>query len=829
MSKNLTRKGLALGALVALGTSVIAGAPAQAAETISTTSALGSSTNFTGLFSQSFTLNTLASSTAHVWYKISGPQAQNISESLGASAVVTSTTAATPGVERNEANTAGAAATDTTFIVDGGVNNPATYNKLKLTLSGTAATTDVTVVAWVDVLANASIDPSETSNSTVVKFVKDASVTATTTLTKPILNDANLVAKVTLDNGVNLAVAAPAVSVYFSRNGADATASGVPGDASTYVSADSNLSVTTAASVAVSAATYAAQAYVNSVASGTESIKVAAAGTVNSTGALVPTAGANVVAGADWTVRAGTTSVTLSDTLKKADTTAVAAGVVATVTVTKVGADVTSVFTAGGKTIAANAANGTAISFDLTTDAAGKISFDLGNSAAKDLDSVTVAVTSEGIAGTTKTINWAAAAYSIGANTTAKSIAVGGTYTGTWYVRDQFGVAPADGKYAVTVTRAVNAARTTAASWSYSAPVVGGVATVSVVDNGAGTGSDTVSAGLYNVLTGGGLGTQVGVNTNFVLTYATASSLVPTAVTASNSSSVAVAGGLNLVDYVTTDTSVANAVAGPSYNNGEVLSISVQQITGANIAGIPVTVSAKGLAFFKGSKYTVDSITFTASGGTDTLNVYSNLTGKQTITITAGSVSKTVDITFVAAVASTGKTLTITAPAASLPGRSVPVTVKLVDKYGNPVASGVGGVVTVSVAGVGYTTPIAAATNAAGEITFNVVLSAADAGTVTISASFDAAGTDNDLTKTASIAVAAAEPSAIVNVVGKRVYVKFNDSKGEEVSAVIGGVRITKIATYNGYVISKLAKKGKVTVKAYVAGDLVKASTVTVK
>jgi hypothetical protein len=153
------------------------------------------------------------------------------------------------------------------------------------------------------------------------------------------------------------------------------------------------------------------------------------------------------------------------------------------------------------------------------------------------------------------------------------------------------------------------------------------------------------------------------------------------------------------------------------------------------------------------------------------------------------------------------------------------VTVSAKDKFGNPAA---GASLTLKSTGAGYLQALTGTTDSEGNFTTKLISGVQDSGvaTITVTATVDGVSTD----KVATVAITLAEPSAVVNVVGHRVYVKFNDSKGEEVSAVIGGVRITKTATYNGYVVSKLIKKaGKVAVKAYVAGDLVKASTVSVK
>ncbi|WP_296633021.1 hypothetical protein, partial [Rhodoluna sp.] len=355
---------------------------------------------------------------------------------------------------------------------------------------------------------------------------------------------------------------------------------------------------------------------------------------------------------------------------------------------------------------------------------------------------------------------------------------------------------------------------------------------------GAGAGVDTITATLIGGYAGGNAQT-------FDLTYTTAATSAAAVLTLDDNQ-VAASSNVRLDSHTlpswneyatagksapTTDANnfVVAATTGVS-NTTLTLSGIVTNASNVGVEGVPVTVSATGITF----KYTDgngkvrfsrDSITvLSAAGGSYSVSAYSDAKGGSVVfTAAAGTLSKTTTVTFDTGVAS-AIALT-TGSAAILPGQTVDVTVKITDATGAAVK---GIAVSLKNLGAGYLNAQSGTTDAAGEVVVKLITGPADSGTATISATASLAGVDT--TKTATVTVSTPEPSAVVNVVGHRVYVKFANAKGEEVSAVIGGVRITKTATYDNYVVSRWIKNpGKYSVKAYVAGDLVKAATVTVK
>jgi hypothetical protein len=618
----------------------------------------------------------------------------------------------------------------------------------------------------------------------------------------------------------------------------------------TYADATANSSDNAGnATVEIVAGSYSARAKIGSDFLQAAATSGSATAVTSATGKAVIATGVNVISdGATAptaTVRPSTLAASATWTFKDADTATVTAGRPVKVTVTTV----TGV--TGLKINGTAAAQGDVI--DLATDAAGAVTANITTTAAVATDSVVLTAVAEGVSGTSTaaTFNWTAATntlYDLNSTSSVyRSIAKGGTYTFNFAVTDNWKQL-VTGDYRLKVATSGNTVSETYPS------IASGTASVSVTDNQiSSTGDITVVVTPQKKQTDGTWATTGAPSAvTYYLKPAAQSGAKVTAITAdatADFSTTAVAAGdtRNSQASVTGDgTAGTDAV--------EVTGVVTNALNGVVVPGAAVTVSGSAdLLFVDGAKAAFGSIVVYADeNGAYSVNVRSNKAAVDTLVTASalGASSTALKITFLKAKADTGKTLTVSAPTTAIPGSTITVTVSLKDAFGNAVvtdstATGyqVGSTTpttTVTYTGPGYvTSTIPTVTDANGTIKFVVLLGTGDSGTATVSAAYDSngstanvAGTTLTASATATVAVQAVvtEPSAIVNVVGHRVYVKFNDSKGEEVSAVIGGVRITKIATYNGYVVSKLIKKaGKVAVKAYVAGDLVKASTVTVK
>jgi hypothetical protein len=176
MSKNLTRKGLALGATVALGSTLFAGAPAFAADLSLVPSA---GTTYSVLLGDTFTLNTsVAGSTnaanlaALKWEIVNTSDvALAVSGNYGVTGSLTSNTQSTTSTGTTKVYTPSAVSTTA------GVRNQLIINP---TTSSTTATFSVVVRAFSDLDSTGTVTGGDlVSEARTVTFVKGSEVTGT--------------------------------------------------------------------------------------------------------------------------------------------------------------------------------------------------------------------------------------------------------------------------------------------------------------------------------------------------------------------------------------------------------------------------------------------------------------------------------------------------------------------------------------------------------------------------------------------------------------------------------------------------------------------------
>jgi hypothetical protein len=408
------------------------------------------------------------------------------------------------------------------------------------------------------------------------------------------------------------------------------------------------------------------------------------------------------------------------------------------------------------------------------------------------------------------TVDLQDAAYTVvstGVGSALRSVTEGGSATLNYAVKDQFGVAIGSGarlKFVVGYTTEAT---------SYVA-VAGGTASVVVTDTTA-----NVDATIAVDAT---LQTQDVATSN----WAAASTPIVAATQTVNVSSVA----------TTFDTvPVAQSIA---------LSTSVA-LTGSSVtnAGAAVTISSPGVTFVLGGVDYANTITlFSAASGDIVVSAKSDIAGAKTITYTAGSETKTSVVTVAAAAQTSGTALTLDAPATILPGRTLVVTGKLVDKFGNAVD------ITSSAAtlAVVYTGPglivgsLPTETDAAGTFTFRVLLGANETGSAAVSATYDSNGSTADVAGTTvvvtvakTVTIGAAAPSSAATIASKngRVYVTVNSAAGFKSYVKIGfSSKPAFSTTGSAKLVSYFVGAGKrVAVRVYVRGGIVASQAITVK
>jgi hypothetical protein len=865
MSKNLTRKGLALGAAVALGSTLFAGTPASAAGEVVFEASAG--TTYKTLLASTFVLNAslapgqVASNISQLNYKVvnnTNGSVTAIADGTGTDQTLTTTVA-----EGNE--------TTSTFTTGVGVNT------LTVSTAGSATGT-VEVIAFIDSDGDDTLDAGEYQTSRTITFVKPSEVTATTTFTKPTLGDASLTATVVLSGDINLSqVDDDEVTVSFSKTGTaitsyadDNTKSSTNPAPATYNSTAGALKAVLEVDAvddsdydaySVTAGTFGAQAIVASANSGSNVLQTAATRTFDNSSVAVTRSGdAKHTTTAVYDVSASTDTdgagvvrvgkgATVTATLKDASNVALASEAV------------TVVATGSGLAADTLTVNGTAVvdaakEIAATTNASGQIVLTVDGTTADDTDTLTIAFKLQGVTTSDYVLTWDAADYYAFnlANTQDKALSVvsGASVAVDYIVVDQFG-SPASSDYRLKFSNGSSSGRTTAASWIYTPGLSSGKATFTIADNGAGASStgDTVTVALEKVATGGGYTSatlQANAYDEFVINYLAAAQTA-SAITASATDTTP---ALETVAVAAADKRYQN-IAAPGYTDVTHVYGVATQADGSVLAGATLTVSAAGLLFQPATAdgsgtATEDDTVFslgsinvvTDSSGRYEVLVYSNLAGKKTVTVASGATSKTIDLTFDAADDNSGTALILTAVSTIKSGRTLVISGTVADKFGNPInttttntSADAGADLEVTYEGPGLIVgSLPVDTDSTGKFTFRVLLGAGDAGLATVTAKYDANGDldfadSGDLTATKSTLIGV---SATVAAAKKAASVVVKNAEGLTVTVVSGTKSVTKIATSDSFKVSltKLTA-GKKTVKVYVNDILVSSKSVTVK
>jgi hypothetical protein len=831
MSKNLTRKGLALGAVVALGSSLFAGSPAFAIDPVSLAPTTG--TTYTTILGETFSLTSQFTDAAQVAAESLKWVITDSSDKLDLTAV--------------NGTTATRNATTHKIVVAGNAN----YAPQNLTFKAAATTDafDVTVQAWMDYNADSVLDAGETASAVqTVKFIKLANAGLTTTLAALAVGDATAKATISFNADVNVAqLTATDYGIAFGKlasgvAGSAATGStfsagvATAGSAASYDSTDKVLTKTVTLSAPAEAAIYEAVAVKGAVEVGSASFKTVAAAVATSVAAFTSTAGDNVKASSsNFLVRSKVTTVAATSAVLKADgddadTDAdVAAGIAGVVTATYSAAsgDTTTTVTVGGKTLSATT---TTVTFDAVSDAAGKFNASVVSSTGKVGSAVTLSVKVPGLSATAATTyTWTDATVTTltdlvaGANN--RSVVKGGSVSIDYILVDSYGaLVTADG-YRVAVTAVGQG--TDAVTVNKFASFVGGKATVSFTEG-------STQAATYNVTAAAQLADATTGNYGAV-SGATASSALKVLAAANAASAVsanaATTASVETKSFVSGDKRVlGNALTVPAYTAGVAVTGDVTDVLGATVYGAPVTVAAAGVLFTDGNIYSTGSITVQSdSVGHYSVTAYGTKSGKVTFTVTSGAATKTVVVTFAAGLRANLKTTTVVAPATSQTGRAVAVTATLVDTFGNAVS---GVVVSFASTGVGSLSAASATTDDNGVASVKLVSQLGEDGDAVVTVTHGGVDTtittdDFTLAKTITFGVTDAQ----VDIVSNRVTAVASYTKGKTVAFYVDGIKKwSKVSTSDADVVLNYnLKKGTHTVTVKISGGFVTTEKFIVK
>jgi hypothetical protein len=880
MSKNLTRKGLALGAVVALGSSLFAGTPATAAPTaIFLQSAFGTST--TGVLGQYFTLAASAAGRVDndvIEFFVEGVSSANVS---AVGRVVTDLEASGNYTDiMNEQNTS----TDLKQTSYGAAFTAGSYLQFGIKLDSTlvTSTTSIKVTPFFDgTVNNNKPDAGELAGTPItINFVKGSELTATPTITAS-APGAVVKATTAVSGGVNLEQfrlnatgghAETPFTVDFKETGSNWTSPNSNVDVVSYWDKSRSVFEAVSTSSAVVSKVYGATANINGIDSVAGTAANSTAGEVASltnvaigSSASYRSISASSVAGSNTAnvIRAGSGSFTASS-----DVTAVAgkknSGQKVTFTITEVSGQALpagATISAGGKTLTiSKAATVEFIEVDATSDADGTASLPITYSGITDgkffeVDVAAVSATGAATGGSlirlTAQDSFAEALSDLvqDSNSSAvRNVAKGGAISIPLTIVDQFGQTPT-GTFRVVVTNSGNPAPAAVSPVAVS----GGKVTITATDNTtAATNSYNITATLEKL---GADGTsysaisQGAVTANYAITVGAVATASTIAIATTNTTTAVVRAGKTLIATNLIADQESKALAARDYLGTTTLNSTVTSTTGANAAGVAVTYSAAGVLFKAGNILGLGSVTvYTgADGTTGAVNIFSNLVGKATITVTSGSATKTQLVTY-APVTTGGSAWTVTAPASILPGQTLKVSAVLKDATGAVVdtsgLTGANAVVKVSYTGPGFVTAtLPTATDVDGVVSFNVLLGSMDSGTATVKFTyantngFDEVTLNDDVISTASIIigkapVVAGSTSAAIAGSTNRMFVSVSgNTLARNVVVKVAG---RTVATLKGSTAAKRtytirSTKGSKKVTVFVGGKLIATKTVTVK
>jgi hypothetical protein len=302
-----------------------------------------------------------------------------------------------------------------------------------------------------------------------------------------------------------------------------------------------------------------------------------------------------------------------------------------------------------------------------------------------------------------------------------------GTVTLTAVVKDQFGVAYANGR----VTLSLAGRNGTQAAQSGTTDSTGSV-TFTVTDTAA-----TTSTLLADTVTITAFDENSSASPASAPTITWAASTASTITLTSTGDTDVIAG--------TTKTDISAAATGATGTSATAVAL-LKDASGNVLAGLPVTFTVTGLT---GAEVHTTKVTvYTGSDGKATSNISSYAAGKATVTATAGTLTASDDIYFEQATATEARTIAVSAA-----GGLVTATVK--DRYGNPIK---GVTVNATRTGTGYFG--AGASTASGDTDKNGVVefNFTGSGTVTVAftsttygQTYAAAGYDADATNGTAI------------------------------------------------------------------------------
>jgi hypothetical protein len=742
MIKNMTRKGLAIGAGIALATSGLS-VPAYAAGELQAAPDTGSlyAVSHTSLFYLSTSVSPGFSSAElqYLKYNIVTGGGFDVNAGNGndkAAAIAdTVTEPAVDALVTSDVYAATYTAGDVKNVLELEIENSSSAD-----FASDADTRTITVQPFIDKNGNGIVDAGEWQLAPItISWIDRDDISLTTVLTQPVLGDTTVTAKVSSTN-INLAQSEGTIEVDFTESaGGGATETDTSG---VYSATDDNLTFTTVGGTVtttvpgsglVVAGTYTATAQVSGTNVGNVSTRTVSTTTVDD---VVVSAAASATNTASDTnaikMSLAASSLTVTALVEDSSNDPIEDKTV-TFTVAENAANSLAsgaVVTVGANTLT-NTNAGTIQSRTVTavTDEDGKASITITFTGMVKTNALSINASVDGLAGTAQVATWyESEADSVHSTTVVGTspelvVAKDADFSLGYVVLDQWGTILTATGHTVTVGDGTN---------SLSAAFVGGKATVSWPGYTANT-TKTMTATVFK--------------NNVSTSKTTTTELTVGAPTAPAAVSIAGSFGTNTTPGTTdlltntkvwSNADVREGQVAPVVENGISVTGNVTDANG-NATISAVTLSGADLLFaVDGKVFAAGSVTVqTNASGAYAVTVYSNKAGKKTMTVAAGAAVKTQDIFFRAVALSVGTSLVLNVPAAATPGSTVVISGSLTDQFGNPVAAGAGQNFAITWSGKGFVSNMPTSVSADGTFSFFALLGSADSGTVTVTAYYD--------------------------------------------------------------------------------------------
>jgi hypothetical protein len=841
----VTRKSLAFGAIVALATTAFAGTPASAAGEINVVPSAG--TSYSTLITDTFVVETsfapgVVNGNSQLKYQIKTAKAASFQTDAANTAATVSLNAAVAGAT-------GDASDATAFVqyVSGTATLATERNFLGLKLSGityTSDSVDAVVTAFVDSNNDGKLSTGEWATAKTVSFKKYADVTAVIALDDVKVGDKTAKGRVTL-TGLNQAQVQSEVKLSFKKSATASLDSSDAGDRANSTAAANGLVATSTDAGEYVATTGTVDstdgfdtgdtvyltALVDGKSVGTAVTKTATARTISKFEASVDANDNGTVAGLARLNSAFSISSVVYDTA----TTAAPIGGVA-VTATLDASDTAWDTTAGSEqTVTVNGTKYTtyaayrAAALALTADASGKTTVSIVPSNFASGDTFDVTFNAQNITSSRVRATQSPAFYTVAdvASASVRKIAKNTSATLNYTVKDQFGVSATATNLRLVVTSALK---------TQFVAVSAGKAAVTVTPTTDSTDAVTVAVALQAST----------VDANQQTLWAGSTDAINAGNITINVSAVAddfdTAPAVYAINNVTTGLDTAKqALENKAFTATDfpvAVGASLAEIRGSvNTQGAEVTVSGTDVAFVVGGKVYAGTVTFPAgaSAGDFAVLVAGHKAGASTVTFKTGAITKTVALTFDAAVVASLKNTVVAAPSAAQAGRAVTVSATLTDAYGNAIA---GKTVKFAVAGVGSLSSSDAVTDASGVATVRLVSSYGEDGDAVVTVSHNGGDNATDtatqttkddftLAKTITFGITDAQ----IDNVGKRVTAVASFSKGKTVSFYVNGEKKwSKLSASDADVVLNYnLKKGRNTVTLKISGGFVTSEVIVVK